>query len=145
MKRPHTLMAYLLAVGIACSGLVQPATAGGLIATERVAAPSADARSAAVVAADAAQTQRAALALALVRGGVDPQQAQARLAALTDAEVAALTAQYGQAPAGGLWFAPFLIVAVVIGALIGQNERAGKSAESDTDLFGRPRTIATAP
>lgn len=140
-----SLTAHVVAFCIACSALAQPAAAAGLIPTERFAAEAVEPRPATVIAADAAQAQRAALALALARAGVDPQHAQARLAALTDAEIAELTHRYASAPAGGLWFAPFLIVAVVIGALIGRNERAAVQAEPETDLFGRPRTLATAP
>lgn len=147
MRRPQTFIAYGVAACLVLASTAQPAVAGGLIATERVAAAPPDLRSAVTMAQDAAGAQRAALGAALVRGGVAQQHADARLAALTDAEVAELTRRYNSAPAGGLWFAPFLVVAMVIGALIrkGENERAGGQADVDTDLFGRPRSIAAAP
>lgn len=146
MRRRHpSIIAFGVAACLALSSVAQPALAGGLISTERVAAAPVEPRSAQAVAQDAAAAHRLVLVTALVNAGVDPTHAQARLAALTDAEVAELSTRYAQAPAGGLWFAPFLLVAIVIGALIGRNERPRGQAEGDTDLFGRPRNIAAAP
>jgi hypothetical protein len=147
MSRAQSFIAHGVATCLLLASIAQPAVAGGLIATERVAATLPDSRSAVTIAQDAAAAQRAALSAALVRGGVAQRQADARLAALTDVEVAELTDRYASAPAGGMWFAPFLLVAMVIGALIrkGESERAGGQADIDTDLFGRPRNIAAAP
>lgn len=139
MQPRQSLIALGMALCLAITGAAQPALAGGLIPTEQVAARTA-------ISGDAATTgiaaQRRALVDGMVAAGVDRRHAQERLDALTDAEVANLASRYDTAPAGGLWFAPFLLVAVVIGALIGSREH---SAGAPTDLFGRPRNVAAAP
>ncbi|MBL8304219.1 MAG: PA2779 family protein, partial [Ideonella sp.] len=127
------------ALCLALTGAAQPALAGGLISTEQVAVRTAAGGD---TAATGIAAQRRVLVDGMVAAGVDRRHAQDRLDALTDAEVADLTSRYDSAPAGGLWFAPFLLVAVVIGALIGSRER---SAGAPTDLFGRPRTVAATP
>lgn len=149
MHRRSSTIVHALALSVALSGALSPAQAGGLISTERAAAqeaaaaPDASIGSAAVAPALAA-AQRSRLQATLVEGGVDAGQAALRLAALSDAEVAELTHRIDNAPAGGLWFMPFLVVAAVIGVLISTRE-AGPSGPATTDLFGRPRSIATAP
>lgn len=139
MRRHPSPIALGLALCLAFTGVAQPALAGGLISTEQVVARPA-------AGADAAATgmaaQRRALVDGMVAAGVERRHAQDRLDALTDAEVASLTNRVDTAPAGGLWFAPFLLVAVVIGALIGSREQ---SAGAPTDLFGRPRNVASNP
>lgn len=140
MQRRHSPIALGMALCLTLTGAFQPALAGGLIPTEQVAAVR-PATPGEVVSATVA-AQRRALVDGLVAAGVERGHAQERLDALTDAEVANLTSRYATAPAGGLWFGPFLLVAVVIGALIGTRER---SAGAPTDLFGRPRTVASMP
>lgn len=140
MRRRSSSIALGIALCLALTGTFQPALAGGLISTEQVVAQ--PAASATDAARSGAAAQRQALVEALVAAGVDRAHAQGRLAALTDVEVATLTTRYETAPAGGLWFAPFLLVAMVIGALIGSREQ---SAGTSTDLFGRPRSVAAAP
>lgn len=139
MRRRQSTLTLGLAVCIAISGAVQPVSAAGLVPTERVAAPA----SAAPLSALAASAQRLALLEGMVAAGVDRVHAEARLNALTDTEIGRLSQQIDTAPAGGLWFAPFLLVAVVIGALIGS--RSPNASASSTDLFGRPRSVAAAP
>ena len=90
-----------------------------------------------------AAAHRAALRQALEAAGVDATQAQERVAALTDAEIAELSVRFDEAPKGGLWFTPFLVAAIVIGALIGARSRGADSQA--TDLFGRPRHTAAVP
>jgi hypothetical protein len=142
---PCRIIAFTVAVSIAWGCGIAPAVAGGtgalpapgesgLITTERVAA----------AAPVAGASDRAALVSALARAGVDDAQARERVAALTDAEIAELARALHSAPAGGVWFVPFLVVAAVIGALIGTREGGEPGAKPTTNLFGQPR-IAAAP
>ena len=57
---------------------------------------------------------------------------------MSDAEIAELTLRIDSAPAGGLWFVPFLVVAAVIGVLISTREAPASTGPTRTDLFGRP-------
>lgn len=145
MCRHQPIVATLLAVCLTLSASFNPAFGSGMISTERVvaAAPSATPDGRAYE--DTVQAQRTALQATLVAAGVDPSHASARLAALTDVEVAELSQQFDSAPAGGLWFMPFLLVAAVIGLLIGTRSAQASDAAPSTDLFGRPRNLATAP
>jgi F0F1-type ATP synthase membrane subunit b/b' len=62
-----------------------------------------------------AMLQRADLAAQLKQAGVDPQQLQARIATLTDQEVATLTEQLNQLPAGsGILFTATFIFLVLL-------------------------------
>lgn len=128
-----------LAACLAITGAVQPAFAAGLVPTERVA----ESAQTTPLSAQAAAAQRVGLLEGMVAAGVDRRHAQARLDALTDADIGRLSQQIDTAPAGGMWFAPFLLVAVVIGALIGS--RSASANNASTDLFGRPRNVASAP
>lgn len=165
MRHLRRAVASCVCLSLALSGFSAPALAQGLIPTERlVAAPGpaapAEAPAAALPAAGGSPAQaarpplptlaeriarRAALNDALVAGGVEPAQAQARVAALTDAEIARLSAEFDSAPAGGMWFVPFLVVAAMIGALIGTREPGASSRQASSDLFGRPRGLVAAP
>ncbi len=139
MNRRHSLLASWIALSMAFTGALNPAFAGGLVSTERVVERS----STSTPAADqASAAQRAALLTTLVAAGVEPAHAATRLAALTDAEIGELERNIASAPAGGLWFVPFLVVAAVIGALISSRSSSGKTT---TDLFGNPRVATTAP
>lgn len=139
MQRRLSPIALGMALCLAITGASQPVLAGGLIPTEQVVVRPATGGDPATMGIAA---QRRALVDGMVAAGVERRHAQDRLDALTDAEVANLTSRYASAPAGGLWFAPFLLVAVVIGALIGSREQ---SAGAPTDLFGRPRNVAATP
>lgn len=144
MRRCQTPVAVLLSMSLLLGAAFQPAQAAGLIGTERVVQPAPVAAAALTVPAfDPNAPPRAVLLQAMLQAGVEPAQAQARVAALTDAEVAALSTHFDQAPAGGLWFAPFLVVAIVIGALIGVRSQGADA--SATDFFGRPRKVAATP
>jgi hypothetical protein len=57
---------------------------------------------------------------ALLAQGVDPAEAQARVASLTDAEIQQITAQLDQLPAGGdgIWVAVAILVIVLLVILI---------------------------
>ena len=136
------LIAACVALCLALTGGLNPAFAGGLVSTERVVdAVAAPAPTRTAGPALSPEAERMLLTSALVAAGVERAQAETRLAALTDAEVGQLRQNIDTAPAGGLWFVPFLLVAAVIGALIGSRESSGKTT---TDLFGHPR-VATAP
>ena len=141
MSRPRRIIASSIALCLVCSSGFNPALAGGLISTERVAEQATD-QPASTAAVRVPAAEREALASALTRAGADASQLHSRLDSLTDAEVAQLRQTLDTAPAGGLWFVPFLVVAAVIGVLIGSREpSAGKPS---TNLFGYPQ-IATAP
>ena len=146
MRHRHTPIACLVALCLFASSSLQPALAGGLIPTEQVADTSPVGMTAAPLSSrESIAAIRVALSQAMVQAGVDPAQAQERLASLTDAEVRALAQRFDDAPAGGLWFAPFLVVAIVIGALIGSRGSAKDPSSAHTDLFGRLRNLASAP
>lgn len=137
MRRRHPIVVSVIALCLALSGHLNPAIAGGLIPTERLLAPSAN---------STAQEQRMQLQSALTAAGVDGGLARQRLDMLSDAEVARLAVDLHTAPAGGVWFMPFLLVAAVIGVLISTGRNAeGPRILPATDLFGRPMNIAGAP
>lgn len=144
MRRRHSIVVTFIAICLALSSSFSPALAGGLISTERLVA-STDATQAASKTAESTQLQRFELQSAMVSAGVDQAHAQARINALTDAEIAQLTQDISNAPAGGLWFVPFLVVAAVIGILIGTRSEAASGNLPTTDLFGRPRNMAFSP
>ncbi|MFG5408242.1 hypothetical protein ABXN37_09125 [Piscinibacter sakaiensis] len=83
------------------------------------------------------------LAVCLALGGwAAPARAGGLIpTALTDAEVARLVRELATAPAGGLWFVPFLVVAAVVGALIGSR---ASNAKASSDLFGRSGALSPA-
>lgn len=139
MQRRRSPIALGMALCLAITGACPPALAAGLIPTEQVVVREVAAGD--VVSASVA-AQRRMLVDGMVAAGVERAHAQQRLDALTDAEVTRLSSRLETAPAGGLWFAPFLVVAMVIGALIGSRER---SAGAPTDLFGRPQNVAAVP
>ena len=62
----------------------------------------------------AAMLQRADLVAQLEEAGVDPQQLQARIATLTDQEVATLTEQLNQLPAGSGILATATLIFLVL-------------------------------
>lgn len=144
MLRHQTIVANTLALCLTLSAGFNPAFGSGLIPTERLVAP-VSSTSEAAESQGSIQDRRARLQSALVAAGVDASHAQTRLADLTDAEVADLSQRIDSAPAGGVWFLPFLLVAAVIGVLIGTRSPQGRSDAPSTDLFGRPRNLATAP
>ncbi len=146
MRRRHPIIVSLVAVSLALSAGFNPALANGLIPTERLAGQrTAEAVAATASASDTAQTQRASIEATLIEAGVDATQARARVDALTDAEVLDLSQRIATAPAGGAWFLPFLLVAAVIGVLIGTRESQAGTRPATTNLFGHPRTIANVP
>ena len=105
MKR---LLAGLLVVSMASLGQVQ---AAGLITTGEVAAAEAKRDTAADRALVLRALQRPEVQARLQDLGVDPQAANARVAALTDQEVATLAERIDSAPAGGN---DVLVVALVV-------------------------------
>ena len=100
MARAQRFIATLVASCISFAGFVQVAQAGELVSTEQVAA-SVGLRSVAEHRAHVLATlERADVSAALVERGVSLEQARARVAALTDAEALAVSAQIDTAPAG---------------------------------------------
>lgn len=95
---PFRLMVFGLAVVVALASLPAAAVAG-IVSTEAVAG-AATADSAANTAPDSA-TARAAISAGLVQMGLSRQEAEARVGALSDAELLALAGRAANAPAGG--------------------------------------------
>ncbi len=145
MRRHKSIVTAVLAICLTLSASFNPAFGSGLISTERLVAKAPAAAQDGGVKQITVQAQRRSLQASLVAAGVDPSHAEARMAALTDAEVARLSQQFDTAPAGGLWFVPFLVVAAVIGLLIGTRSAQASESAPSTDLFGRARNLATAP
>ena len=145
MRRRHPLVVSVIAGCLVWSAGFNPAFGNGLIPTERIAAPMPMTDQQAHEPGDLAQSRRISIEASLVDAGVDPLHARTRVAALTDAEIRELTQRIATAPAGGVWFLPFLLVAAVIGVLIGTRESQAGTRPPTTNLFGHPRTIANAP
>ena len=99
----------MLSVTLISLGMQAPASAG-IVGTAEAVAASHDGARALVDATLARADVRAELA----RMGVDPAAIEGRVAALSDAEVATLAGQIGEAPAGGDALAVIGIVFVVL-------------------------------
>ena len=115
MTRPRRFIATLVAVAISFAGFAQAAPAGGLITAEQVAASEglrspADQRTRLLAALD-----RADVSAALIERGVSLDQARARVAALTDAEVSRIAAEIDKAPAGA---SELIGTLVIVGVLL---------------------------
>lgn len=113
MKRIQRLLAIVLSASVLNATAV-PAAHAALIPTEEAArlantsqAESGHARLSAAFARDDVRTE-------LLRQGVDPALAQARIAALTDAEATRLADQIDSAPAGGIIGAILLVFFVLL-------------------------------
>lgn len=108
---------HLLAVGLLAVSAAQGAAWADMVSTEAVLAQAQDAESArsrvaSLLARDDVQAQLESL-------GVDPDDARARVAALTDAEVVALDGRLGELPAGGDFVGAVVgVVIVTIAVLI---------------------------
>lgn len=101
------------AIGLSLVGDGQVAAAR-LVSTEHVAAvdahrPAATARKRLLDA-----LARSEVAAELTARGIDVAEARARLAVLTDAELAALARDADDAPAGAYWLAPFFVASAVV-------------------------------
>lgn len=107
-------LSAFLAVSILFTGSIQTVQAA-MISTEQVAAASAfsaagnDDRSRIVAALSREDVQAA-----MVARGIDPAQAQGRVAAMTDEEASAVASQLDTAPAGGIIGAIVLIFLVLL-------------------------------
>ncbi len=99
----------VLSASLISLGMQAPAAAGVVGTAEAIASQDSNAR--AVVDATLA---RADVRAELERMGVDPASVEGRLDALSDAEVATLAGQIGEAPAGGDALAVIGIVFVVL-------------------------------
>jgi hypothetical protein len=112
MAALRRLTAALVALSLASAGL--PVRAGGLISAEQVVAAERG------VAGDGARVRlmqvldRDDVARSLAERGVDPAEARARVAALSDAEAARLMADIDRAPAGASELIGTLILVAVL-------------------------------
>jgi hypothetical protein len=112
MAALRRLTAALVALSLATAGL--PVRAGGLISAEQVVAAERG------VAGDGARVRlmqvldRDDVARSLAERGVDPAEARARVAALSDAEAARLMADIDRAPAGASELIGTLILVAVL-------------------------------
>ncbi|MEM7406983.1 MAG: PA2779 family protein [Pseudomonadota bacterium] len=114
--RKRALAASVLAAYL--GGVAAPAAQAGMLGTETVlSAPLAAADVRAALSRDDVQAQ-------LVRHGVDPAAAEARIDALSDAEVATLATRYSELPAGSA-AADILIVGFIIWALLVATDYGG--------------------
>jgi hypothetical protein len=106
------LLAILLAVSIADFGLVQRVGAA-VIGTDTVV--QLDDRVQAISRIEA-QLARDEVRQALIRYGVDPDEARARVSALTDGEIAQIDRELAKLPAGGDagWVLLFIVLAVLV-------------------------------
>jgi hypothetical protein len=100
----------MLSVTLVSLGMQAPASAG-IVGTAEAVAAGQQAGARALVDATLA---RADVRAELARMGVDPAAIEGRVAALSDAEVATLAGQIGEAPAGGDALAVIGIVFVVL-------------------------------
>lgn len=112
MPRIDRTVARVLVVCLCFAGLPIPAAQAELIATDRIEAlgqtqPPARERMASLF-------DRADVRSALESHGVSAADAKARVAALSDAEVERLAAQFDSVPAGGSGFESVLWVALIV-------------------------------
>ncbi len=97
MRTAKNLLVYALVFSLACLGVMQPAQAA-LIGAGQVAAATGGQESRAHI---AAVLERPAVQAKLQELGIAPEDAKARVAALTDDEAAALANKIDSLPAGG--------------------------------------------
>jgi len=121
MNSTRRVLTWLLAASLSYAGMLQGAQAA-LIGTEQVAA--ATAQEPPLGAAQerlAGLLQRDDVVTALQARGVTPDQARARVAALSDSEAAQLVDQIDSAPAGGdvLGVIVFIFVLLLITDILG--------------------------
>ncbi len=123
MPRMDRTIARALVVCLCVAGLPVPAAHAELIATDRIEAaapaqPSARAHLGTIL-------DRADVRAALESHGVRPEDAKARVAALSDQEVEQLVAKFDSLPAGGsgfeslLWFAFLVFLILLITDILG--------------------------
>jgi len=116
MPRIYRPVARILVVCVWLAGLPTPAAQAELIATDRVQATE-QARTARAHL--GALLDRADVRAALQRNGVSPEDAKARVAALSDDEIEHVAAKFDSLPAGGdgiegvLWLA-FLVFVILL-------------------------------
>ncbi|MDH4324528.1 MAG: PA2779 family protein [Betaproteobacteria bacterium] len=106
MSRFRRMVAGMVIVCLGSTGLVLPAHAG-IVSSEALVAGTQQERLAGLL-------ERSDVRARLQAYGVDPAQAQARVAALSDEEAARLAAQIDELPAGGDVLGVALIVFLVL-------------------------------
>ncbi len=106
MSRFRRMVAGIVIVCLGSTGLVLPAHAG-IVSSEALVAGTQQERLAGLL-------ERSEVRAQLQAYGVDPAQAQARVAALSDEEAARLAAQIDELPAGGDVLGVALVVFLVL-------------------------------
>lgn len=106
MSRFRRMVAGMVIVCLGSSGVILPAHAG-IVSSEALVAGTQQERLAGLL-------ERSDVQARLLAYGVDPVQAQARVAALSDVEAARLAAQIDELPAGGDVLGAALIVFLVL-------------------------------
>jgi hypothetical protein len=110
MTRSHRIVAHLLVACMCLAGAPIPAAQAELIATDRIEnSPPSSARERLNSLLDRADVRRA-----LESHGVNAADAKARVAALSDDEIAQLAAKFDSLPAGGDGFGSVLGVALIV-------------------------------
>src|SRR5438094_4998547 len=98
-----------LVVSLCTLGLPIPAVQAELVATDRVEATRQDGRELL-----GSLFERADVRAALERQGVSPDEAKARVNAMSDDEVERLAARFDSLPAGGSGFETFLVIGFLV-------------------------------
>ncbi len=98
-----------LVVSLCTLGLPIPAVQAELVATDRVEATRQDGRELL-----GSLFDRADVRAALERQGVSPDEAKARVNAMSDGEVERLAARFDSLPAGGSGFETFLVIGFLV-------------------------------
>jgi len=106
LKRTVT---HALVVSLCTLGLPIPAVQAELVATDRVEATRQDGRELL-----GSLFDRADVRAALERQGVSPDEAKARVNAMSDDEVERLTARFDSLPAGGSGLETFLVIGFLV-------------------------------
>jgi hypothetical protein len=112
MRSFERTVARALVVSLCTLGLRIPAVQAELVATDRVEATRQDGFSGRELL--ASLFDRADVRAALERRGVSPDEAKARVNALSDDEVERLAARFDSLPAGGSGFETFLVIGFLV-------------------------------
>ncbi len=112
MPSLNRTVARALVVSLCTLGLPIPAVQAELVATDRVEATRQDGLSGRELL--GSLFDRADVRAALERQGVSPDEAKARVNAMSDDEVERLVAQFDSLPAGGSVFETFLVIGFLV-------------------------------
>ena len=112
MPHVNRTVANILVVSLCALGLPIPAVQAELVATDRVEATRQDRSSGREFL--RSLFERADVRAALERQGVSPDEAKARVNAMSDDEVERLAARFDSLPAGGSGFETFLVIGFLL-------------------------------